>query len=129
MYAALCAIAVFVINLFKSRRRLEAENLRLRLQPQVALRKAPARLRLRGSDRAIMVCIARLWPELVGSTQDGEAGDNPALAPCWFSRILVLKSRPRAGRPRIGSDLWGLIRRMSWENPLWGAPGSMASSR
>ena len=32
------------------------------------------------------------------------------------------KSRARGGRPQIGSDLRALIRRMSIENPLWGAP-------
>jgi hypothetical protein len=32
------------------------------------------------------------------------------------------KSRPRGGRPQINTELRVLIRRMSVENPLWGAP-------
>ena len=32
------------------------------------------------------------------------------------------KSRPRGGRPQIETDLRALIRQMSMENPLWGAP-------
>jgi|SRR4030081_967912 hypothetical protein len=32
------------------------------------------------------------------------------------------KSRPRGGRPQIDTELRGLVRRMSVENPLWGAP-------
>jgi transposase InsO family protein len=32
------------------------------------------------------------------------------------------KSRPRGGRPQFETDLCALIRRMSIENPLWGAP-------
>src|SRR5262245_26061502 len=32
------------------------------------------------------------------------------------------KSRRRGGRPIIGSDLRLLVRRMSIDNPLWGAP-------
>jgi hypothetical protein len=32
------------------------------------------------------------------------------------------KSRPLGGRPRIDTELRVLIRRMSVENPLWGAP-------
>jgi transposase InsO family protein len=32
------------------------------------------------------------------------------------------KSRPRGGRPQIDTELRVLVRRMSVENPLWGAP-------
>src|SRR6202140_3490023 len=32
------------------------------------------------------------------------------------------KSRPQGGRPLIATELRGLIRQMSMENPLWGAP-------
>jgi transposase InsO family protein len=32
------------------------------------------------------------------------------------------KSRPQGGRPQIHTELRALIRRMSVENPLWGAP-------
>jgi hypothetical protein len=32
------------------------------------------------------------------------------------------KSRSLGGRPQIGTELRALIRRMSVENPLWGAP-------
>jgi hypothetical protein len=41
---------MFVIDFFKSPRRLEAENLFLRHQLSIALRRAPRRLRLRGSE-------------------------------------------------------------------------------
>jgi len=32
------------------------------------------------------------------------------------------KSRRRGGRPQIETELRALIRRMTIENPLWGAP-------
>jgi putative transposase len=32
------------------------------------------------------------------------------------------RSRPRGGRPRLDPELIALIRRISFENPLWGAP-------
>ena len=52
MLAILRLLATFVADLFKSRRRLEAEILFLRHQLNIALRHRPARLPLRGSDRA-----------------------------------------------------------------------------
>ena len=39
-----------------------------------------------------------------------------------FGKDRRWKSRLLGGRPRIATDLRGLIRRMSIENPLWGAP-------
>jgi hypothetical protein len=44
-----------VVNLFRLRRRLEVENLFLRHQLNIALRRAPHRLRLRRSDRVLLV--------------------------------------------------------------------------
>src|SRR5947199_8630478 len=38
-----------------------------------------------------------------------------------FRRYWRWKSRSLGGRPRIAADLRALIRRMSAENPLWGA--------
>jgi putative transposase len=60
---------MFVIDFFKSPRRLEAENLLLRYQLSIALRRAPPRLRLRGSDRALLVWMTRRWPSLLGAAQ------------------------------------------------------------
>ena len=61
MFAILHSLGMFVADLFKSRCRLEAENLFLRHQLSVALRRAPPRLRLRGGDRALLVWMTRLW--------------------------------------------------------------------
>ena len=33
-----------------------------------------------------------------------------------------LGAGPRGGRPRVSPEIRQLVRRMSWENPLWGAP-------
>ena len=54
MLAILHALGMLVADLFKSRRRLEAENLLLRHQLNIALQRAPPRLRLLGSDRALL---------------------------------------------------------------------------
>ena len=127
MVAILRLLAMFVADLFKSRRRLEAEILFLRHQLNIALRRRPARLPLRGSDRALLVWMTRLWPSLLGMIQVVE----PATILRWhragFRSYWRWKSRKRAGRPRIDRDLRDLIRRMSRENPLWGARGSMVN--
>jgi len=54
MFVILHALGMFVADLFKSLSRLEAENLFLRHQLNIALWRAPSRLRLRGCDRALV---------------------------------------------------------------------------
>jgi hypothetical protein len=69
MFAILHSLGMFGVDLFKPRRRLEVENLFLRHQLTIALRRAPPRLRLRGSDRALLVWMTRLWPSLLNATR------------------------------------------------------------
>jgi hypothetical protein len=54
MIAVLHMLVMLVADVFKSRMRLEAENLFLRHQLNIAMRRAPPRLRLRGSDRMLL---------------------------------------------------------------------------
>jgi Integrase core domain len=121
MFAILHVLGMFVADLFKSRSRLEAENLLLRHQLTIALRQAPPRLRLRGGDRALLIWMTRLWPSLIDAVQVVQ----PETVLRWHRAGVRMfwrrKSRHRAGRPRIDRGLRDLIRRMSWENPLWGA--------
>src|SRR5262249_14018217 len=67
MFALLHSLAMFIIDFFKSPRRLKAENLFVRHQLSIALRRAPPRLRLSGSDPALMVWLTRLWPSMLGA--------------------------------------------------------------
>ena len=69
MLAILHLLAMFVADLFKPRRQLEVENLFLRHQLNIALRRAPCRLRLRESDRALLVWMSRLCPSLLRSAR------------------------------------------------------------
>ena len=66
MLAIVHLLGTYVANLFKSRRRLEVENLFLRHQLNIALRRRLPGLRLRGSDRALLMLMTRLWPSLLG---------------------------------------------------------------
>jgi hypothetical protein len=68
MFVILHALGGFVTDLFKSRCRLEAENLLLLHQLTIALR-ASARLRLLGSDRALLIWMTRLWPSLLDAVR------------------------------------------------------------
>src|SRR5262245_314698 len=65
MLAIIHLLGTFVASLLKSRRQLEIENLFLRHQLNVALRRAPHRLRLRHSDRVLIVWMTRFWPSLL----------------------------------------------------------------
>jgi hypothetical protein len=69
MFAILRALGMFIPDLFKSRCRLEVEKLLLRHQLTIALRRTPPRLRLRGSDRALLIWMTRLWPSLLDAVQ------------------------------------------------------------
>ena len=121
MFAALHALGMFVVDLFKSRVRLEAENLFLRHQLNVALRRLPPRPRLRGSDRALFIWMTKLWPGLLRSAQVVRPETILRWHRAGFKVFWRWKSRNRAGRPKIDRGLRDLIRRMSKENPLWGA--------
>jgi len=121
MLAILHALGMLVVDLFKSRRRLEAENLFFRHQLNIALRRAPPRLRLRGIDRALLVWMTRLWPSLLGATQVVQPETILRWHRMGFKAFWRWKSRNRAGRPKIERGLRDLIRRMSRENPNWGA--------
>ena len=121
MFAILHALGMFVVDLFKSPRRLEAENLFLRHQLTIALRRAPPRLRLRGSDRALLIWMTRLWPSLLGVAQVVQPETILRWHRAGFTAFWRWKSRNRAGRPKIDRELRDLIRRMSKENPMWGA--------
>src|SRR5213078_522918 len=121
MFALLHSLTMFFINFFKSPRRLEAENLFLRHQLSIALRRAPSRLRLRGSDRALLVWMTRLWPSLIGAAQVVQPETILRWHRAGWKAFWRWKSRKRAGRPKIDRGLRDLIRRMSKENQQWGA--------
>ena len=121
MFAILRALGMFVVDLLKSRCRLEAENVFLRHQLNVALRRALSLFRLRGSDRALLIWLTRLWPGLLGMAQVVKPETILRWHRAGFKGFWRWKSRSRAGRPKIDRGLRDLMQRMSRENPLWGA--------
>jgi transposase InsO family protein len=121
MFPILHALGMAFADLIKSRARLEAEILFLRHQLNVALRQTPPRVRLRAGDRTFMVWMVRLWPSLLDVVRVVQPETVLRWHRAGFRTYWRWKSRKRVGRPRIDRGLRDLIRRMSQENPLWGA--------
>ncbi len=107
---------------FKSRARLEAENLVLRQQLNILVRKLPKRVRLTNADRLRLVWLYRLFPSILNAIEV----IKPETLIRWhrrgFRAYWRWKSRPGVGRPQLDGELRDLIRQMSMANPLWGAP-------
>ena len=107
---------------FKATSRLEAENAALRHQLIVLRRRAQSRVRLTNSDRWFLIQLYRWFPSILQVV----AIVQPETLVRWhragFRCYWRWKSRPRGGRPQISAELRALIRRISIENPLWGAP-------
>ena len=114
--------AALLAWLRSSQARREAEILYLRQQLIVLKRSAPARPRLRAIDRLIFICLYRLFPSLI----DASIVFKPETLLRWhrhgFRLFWRWKSRRRVGRPALPADIRSLVRRISRENPLWGAP-------
>ncbi len=119
-----------VLPSLRDRASLELELIALRHQLLVLERKRTTRIRLTHFDRFIWVWLYRVWPGCL----DAVVIVQPETVIRWHRRGFRLfwrwKSRPRLkGRPPAPQEVKQLIRRMSRENPLWGAPcASMASS-
>jgi transposase InsO family protein len=120
------AIAVLIVRMlrdcFKPRPRLEAEILILRHQLNVLQRRTPRRrLHLRWIDRALFIWLYRRYPRIL----DAMSIVRPETVVRWHRKGLARywrwKSRSPGGRPRIAREVRDLIRRMSFENSLWGA--------
>ena len=111
-----------VVDLFRSRAALEAEILVLRQQIIVLRRSKPTRLPFVAADRLVLGWICRLFP----NARDALAIVQPKTVVRWhragFRFYWRWKSRRRAGRPVVSIEVRQLIREMSIENPLWGAP-------
>src|SRR5579864_3689438 len=109
--------------MFRSHAALELEHIALRHQIGVLPRSARKRPKLAPADRLFWVFLSRVWCEwrsalaivnpetVIGSHRMG------------FRLFWTWKIRHRqAGRPAISREVRDLIRRISRENQLWGAP-------
>ena len=115
------AVWLFVRGLFAGRAALMAENLALRHQLAV-LQRSAKRAKLRKRDRIFWVWLSRLW----SGWRPALLIVQPATVVKWHRQGFKIywrwKSRKRPGRPQVNRKIRDLIRRMSRENPMWGAP-------
>ena len=122
MCALLCFILAVLALPFKSKSRLEAENAALRHQLIVLRRKVHGRVRLTNNDRWFFIQLYRWFPSILSVLTIIRPETLVRWHRAGFRRYWRWKSRPLGGRPQIEDDLRALIRRMSADNPLWGAP-------
>ena len=102
--------------------RLEVENAVLRHQLIVLRRKLHGRVRLTNHDRWFFVQLYRWFPSILKVLTIVRPETLVRWHRAGFRCYWRWKSRRRGGRPQIETELRVLIRRMSIENPLWGAP-------
>jgi len=107
---------------FKSKGRLEAENVVLRHQLIVLRRNVRGQVRLTNSDRWFLVYLYRWFPSILNVLTIIQPETLVRWHRVGFRCYWRWKSHRRGGRPQIDTDLRKLIRRISVENLLWGAP-------
>jgi transposase InsO family protein len=122
MVALICFVLAVLASPFKSKNRLEAENAVLRHQLVVLRRKLKGRARLTNNDRWFFVQMYRWFPPILKVVTIIEPETLVRWHRAGFRRYWRWKSRSRGGRPQIDAELRALIRHMSMENLLWGAP-------
>ena len=107
---------------FRSRAALQLEILALRHQLGV-LQRSVKRPKLTAADRFLWAWLAAVWTDW----QPSSIIIKPATVIGWHRKGFRLFwtwkiQRGKPGRPAVPADVRSLIRTMSRDNPLWGAP-------
>ena len=123
MKTTLIPLLSTLAGLCRSRARLHLEVLALRQQLAMVTHRDPQRFHFRQRERLFWVWLYRVWPGCVDILRICK----PDTLVRWHRRGFRLywtwRSRSRSGgRPPIPQDVRDLIRRISQDNPLWGAP-------
>ncbi len=110
-------------SVLKARAALQLEIVALRHQISVLQRSAKKRPQLHAADRVLWVCFSRVWADwrsslVIVKPETVVAWHRKAFRLVWTWKIR----RGKPGRPAVPREVRDLIRRMSSENPGWGAP-------
>src|SRR6476620_5763783 len=127
MIGLFCFVLAVLASPLKSKSLLAAENALLRHQLTVLKRRLKGRARLTNSDRWFLVQMYRWFPSILTAVTIVRPETLVRWHRAGFRRYWRWKSNARGGRPPLESELRGLIRQMSTENQLWGAPPSTAN--
>src|SRR4029077_18090750 len=122
MIGLFCFVLTVLASPFKSKFRLEAENAVLRHQLIVSKRRLKGRARLTNSDRWFLVQVYRWFPSILTAVPIVRPETLVRWHRAGFRRYWRWNSNSRGGGPPIENELRALIRQMSTENQLWGAP-------
>jgi len=122
MIGLLCFAMAVLTSPFKSKLRLEAENAVLRHQLNVLRRRPLGRVWLTNNDRWFFIQLYRWFPSILQVLTIIRPDTLVRWHRAGFRGYWRWKSNSRGGRLQIDTELRVLIRRMSVENPLWGAP-------
>src|SRR5215831_4473052 len=115
-------LTVALLTSFKSRAALQVENLALRHQLAV-LGRSVKRPKLTSADRLLWAWLCEAWSNWRSSLRIVK----PETVIGWHRKGFRLfwtwkVGRGQPGRPPVSKEIRQLIRRMSRDNPLWGAP-------
>jgi len=122
MIALIWFVLAVLASPFKSKSRLEAENAVLRHQLIVLRRRVRGRAQPTNNDRWFLVQMYRWFPSILTVVTIVQPETLVRWHRAGFRRYWRWKSNSRGGRPPIENELRALIRQMSTENQLWGAP-------
>ena len=120
--SALDLLAVAASAAFKSRAALQVENLALRHQLGV-LHRSVKRPKLTSADRLLLAWLCDVWNDwrsalVIAKPETVIAWHRKGFRLFWTWKVRC----GQLGRPAVPKDVRELIRKMSRENPLWGAP-------
>ena len=118
----LSALLVSTLTVFRSRVALQLEVLALRHQLGV-LQRSVKKPHLNPSDRCSWARLCEAWGDwrsalCIVKPETVIAGHRKGFRLFWTWKVR----RGKPGRPPVSKDIRELIRKMSRENPLWGAP-------
>jgi transposase InsO family protein len=123
MLEGLSVLLAGASSVLKARVALQLENVALRHQIGVLQRSAKKRPQLHAGDRLLWVWLSRVWADwrsslIIVKPETVVAWHRKAFRLFWTGKIR----RGKPGRPAVSGEVRDLIRRMSKENPGWGAP-------